>query len=256
MKKFLTIAITLVVLASLVCMAPASAATNALTAKANTPTLDGKIDAGEYGEAYLIKDLAGAGWTGAGESKDNKAATPENISYAFAWDAKGLYIAVAGYYADLNPQLNSNPNGAITDASQQGLFFTFGANGKVTQHNHASKAAEANKAIENSQTVIGEGVMEVFIPVEAFQIAGNENFAMEAGHKLLAIPAGHYSKNGDTSLFSYFCAEGWTGTWTVNGINFGTIELLAAPAADTGDFGLIALAFVALSSIAAKKRKA
>ena len=29
----------------------------------------------------------------------------------------------------------------------------------------------------------------------------------------------------------------------------------AAPAADTGDFGIIALAFVALSSIAAKKRK-
>ena len=96
--------------------------------------------------------------------------------------------------------------------------------------------------------------MEVFIPVEAFQIAGNEDFAMEAGHKLLAIPAGHYSKNGDASLFSYFCAEGWTGTWTVNGINFGTIELAAEP--NTGDFGLIALAFVALSSIAAKKRKA
>ncbi|MBR3838797.1 MAG: hypothetical protein IKJ75_03620 [Clostridia bacterium] len=251
MKKFLTIAITLVVLASLVCMMPVSAATNALTAKANTPTLDGKIDAGEYGEAYFIKDLAGAGWT----KGDNKAATPENISYAFAWDAKGLYIAVAGYYADLNPQLNSNPNGVITDATKQGLFFTFGAGGKVTQHNHASKAAEANKPIESSQTVIGDGVMEVFIPVEAFQIAGNENFAMEAGHKLLAIPAGHYSKNNDASLFSYFCAEGWTGTWTVDGINFGTIELLAVPGANTGDFGIIALAFVALSSIAAKKRK-
>lgn len=251
MKKFLTIAITLVVLASLVCMAPASAATNALTAKANTPTLDGKIDAGEYGEAYLIKDLAGAGWT----NGDNKAATPENISYAFAWDAKGLYIAVAGYYANLNPQLNSNPNGVITDASQQGLFFTFGANGKVTQHNHSSAAGAAGE-IATSKTVIGEGVMEVFIPVECFQIAGNENFAMEAGHKLAAIPAGHYLNGNDVTAFSYFCAEGWTGTWTVNGINFGTIELLAAPAADTGDFGLIALAFVALSSIAAKKRKA
>lgn len=253
MKKFLTIAITLVVLASLVCMMPVSAATNALTAKANTPTLDGKIDAGEYGEAYLIKDLAGAGWT----NKDNKAATPENISYAFAWDAKGLYIAVSGYYADLNPQLNSNPNGVITDETKQGLFFTFGANGKVTQHNHASKAGEANKPIETSQTKTGDGVMEVFIPVEAFQIAGNENFAMEAGHKLLAIPAGHAldTATADTSDFSYFCAEGWTGTWTVGGINFGTIELLAVPGANTGDFGIIALAFVALSSIAAKKRK-
>lgn len=251
MKKFLTIAITLVVLASLVCMMPVSAATNALTAKANTPTLDGKIDAGEYGEAYLIKDLAGAGWTGAGDNKDNKAATPENISYAFAWDAKGLYIAVSGYFANLNPQLNANPNGAITDATKQGLFFTFGADGKVTQHNHASKAGNANAKI--GETKIGDGVMEVFIPVEAFQIAGNENFAMEAGHKLLAIPAGHPLSN--TSDFSYFCAEGWTGTWTVDGINFGTIELLAVPGADTGDFGIIALAFVALSSIAAKKRK-
>lgn len=254
MKKFLTIAITLVVLASLVCMMPVSAATNALTAKANTPTLDGKIDAGEYGEAYLIKDLAGAGWTGK-ENKDNKAATPENISYAFAWDAKGLYIAVSGYSSDLNPQLNANPNGAITDATKQGLFFTFGADGKITQHNHASKAGNANAKI--GETKIGDGVMEVFIPVEAFQIAGNENFAMEAGHKLLAIPAGHAldTATADTSDFSYFCAEGWTGTWTVNGINFGTIELLAVPGANTGDFGIIALAFVALSSIAAKKRK-
>lgn len=252
MKKFLTIAITLVVLASLVCMMPVSAATNALTAKANTPTLDGKIDAGEYGEAYLIKDLAGAGWTGK-ENKDNKAATPENISYAFAWDAKGLYIAVSGYHAELNPQLNSNPNGVITDATKQGLFFTFGADGKVQQHNHDSKAGKAQDKI--GETKIGDGVMEVFIPVEAFQIAGNENFAMEAGHKLAAIPAGHYLKGTDVSAFSYFCAEGWTGTWTVNGINFGTIELLAVPGANTGDFGIIALAFVALSSIAAKKRK-
>lgn len=248
MKKFLTIAITLVVLASLVCMAPASAATNALTAKANTPTLDGVIADGEYGDAYAIKDLAGAGWT----NGDNKAATPENISYAFAWDEAGLYIAVSGYFSGLNPQLNANPNGVITDASQQGLFFTFQASGVVTQHNHNSAAGAAGD-IATSKTVIGEGVMEVFIPVECFQIAGAENLAFEGGYVLSAIPAGHAIPNaGD---FSYFCAEGWTGTWTVDGINFGTIELAAAPA-PTGDFGLIALAFVALSSIAAKKRKA
>lgn len=247
MKKFLTIAITLVVLASLVCMAPASAATNALTAKAGTPTLDGVIGADEYGDAYFIKDLAGAGWT----NGDNKAATPENISYAFAWDEAGLYIAISGYFSGLNPQLNANPNGVITDASQQGLFFTFQASGVVTQHNHNSAAGAAGD-IATSKTVIGEGVMEVFIPVECFQIAGAEDLAFKGGYVLSAIPAGHAIPNAGE--FSYFCAEGWTGTWTVDGINFGTIELAAAP--KTGDFGLIALAFVALSSIAAKKRKA
>ncbi len=249
MKKFLTIAITLVVLASLVCMAPASAATNALTAKAGTPTLDGVIGADEYGDAYFIKDLAGAGWT----NGDNKAATPENISYAFAWDEAGLYVAITGYSAKLNPQLNANPNGVITDASKQGLFFTFQASGVVTQHNHNSAAGAAGD-IATSKTVIGEGVMEVFIPVECFQIAGAEDLAFKAGYVLSAIPAGHALPNANAGEFSYFCAEGWTGTWTVDGINFGTIELAAEP--NTGDFGLIALAFVALSSIAAKKRKA
>lgn len=252
MKKFLTIAITLVVLASLVCMAPASAASAELVAKANTPTLDGVIADGEYGDAYVVKNLPGKGWT----NGDNQSATPENITYAFAWDEAGLYIAVSGYYADLNPQLNSNPNGVIADG-QQGLFFTFTGDG-VKQHNHNSAAGTGSAGgdlVATSKTFIGEGVMEVFIPVECFQIAGNENFAMEAGHKLLAIPVGHYLKGNDASLFSYFCAEGGAGNWQVQEINFGTIELAAAPA-PTGDFGIIALAFVALSSIAAKKRKA
>lgn len=250
MKKFLTIAITLVVLASLVCMAPASAASAELVAKANTPTLDGVVADGEYGEAYVVKNLPGKGWT----NGDNQSATPENITYAFAWDEAGLYIAVSGYFSGLNPQFNANPNGVIADG-QQGLFFTFTGDG-VKQHNHNSAAGTGSAGgdlVATSKTVIGEGVMEVFIPVECFQIAGAEDLAFEGGYKLTAIVAGHAIPNAGE--FSYFCAEGGAGNWQVQEINFGSIELAAAPA-PTGDFGLIALAFVALSSIAAKKRKA
>lgn len=250
MKKFLTVAITLVVLASLVCMMPVSAASPSLVAKANTPTLDGKIDAGEYGPEYVVNDLPGDKWTGSAD-------VPTDVTYAFAWDSKGLYIGVKGYVDGMNPQFNANPKNAI-QSGKQGLFFSLnwpGA-GNVRVHNWATKAGNeadgAGKDIPNAQRIMKDGVMEAFIPVEAFRINDlTEDVAFTANYEIPAVIVAV----GPGNAWSKFGAEGWTGTWTVEGINFGTLKLEAAPATNTGDFGIIALAFVALSSIAAKKRK-
>lgn len=260
MKKFITIAVTLIVLASLVCMMPISAADVKLEAKAGKATVDGVIADGEYGAGYTLDAAVGGNWA-------NLPVLAGVYSYQFAWDDTGLYVAVSYDQAALTGsplvQFGLAPiDQASMPANKQVLFFTLRyVNGAPTiQHHHhetnlAGKDASLTDLVDIAAKVNGtKVVIEAKLPNAAFQIKGVcDNVKLDKGTYSFSTFVVETDASGAPSGTGTSAVS--LGDWNAANIKLNTIELKAGTT-ETGDFGIIALAFVALSSLAAKKRKA
>lgn len=295
MRKVVTFLVAAMLLVSMSGLAIFAADAPAMTAKAGTATIDGKISDGEYGDAVVLNGSNTISW--------NEGKLDFDVSFYFAWSEKTFDVAISIPKAKYNEgdtyQLSFNPGGLITD-TEAGLFLSIiTGNGKVTLKQHNWSTALETKIEKEGIDVTAKmtskvgtdgdnTIIEVSIPVDFFKISKSVNNT-EVDSSAFKLEAGSFIANpfmviGGKGYTTANCTGVTSEDWTIKGLKLGTIKLEAdtgnstvdsptknqdnsTPASDsssnsdktpnttTFDLGIVSLAAVALSSVVAVKKR-
>ncbi|MDR0287262.1 MAG: hypothetical protein LBI03_06125 [Clostridiales bacterium] len=157
--------LTVLIVAVLAMQISVFAATPAVTAKAGKATIDGVINADEYGPAVTTDSSNAQSWTNAAP------ADCPTTSFYFAWDVSGLSVGVKTVLGALTAdKVTTQINLATADAdgSKQAIFFTFTTDAtgvsKVSRQNYS--VGDVTSANTVSKVVDGTYVFETFIPAD------------------------------------------------------------------------------------------
>ena len=173
------------------------------------PTIDGKINDGEYKSHYTMDKTTCDAWQG-----DIDKAKAEIY---FAWDEEGLYYA--GEISDSTPkfgkdreswsssdclQLGIDPGRLLTTSS--GVFFTFGATDEnnVIAHRANFNGRVCSKKVTSAASGHVKGsesyIIEVMIPWSEIETALSKEFKAESGASIGLLPCVLDYKIGGSSL--------------------------------------------------------
>ena len=268
-KRTICIAVILLLCTAVLTSVPVfAAAPFSGTAKANKPTLDGSIDLDEYGAEFELSSSTGIPFAGTAFSSP--------ITYWFAWDRTGLYVAFSfscslleGFQA-MHVQLNVNPGGYLYQDGYRGLFLSLVTQGgKITaiQHNYPTKlqdgigfntdeSMEITAKVQSAYQIrYAQYIGEVFIPMDFFRIIGN---AWEIDSRA----ADYTFRSGETltiSPFAYIDGEQTISLAAVGGsevkfqyphLSLGTLKLEAAGVPNqTSGLKKAAVGFIIIASV-------
>jgi len=283
MKKKIISIISVVVVLVMTFAATVSAATPAMSAKKGLATVDGVINASEYGSKVTMNTANGYIFGGT----NAKAATCPTIDFYFAWTATDLYIAFTS--TDLKAgdavQLCMNPGNIITGNAgttankKPGLFWTFWtvANSDaldVHRHNYQALAADQKDGsdIKVNATVTSKVVTTATSVTAELKIPFTTILVNDAKLGVnLSTFAPADAKTIGLALFTMRTVSeagkdsNWTTAphtlWNYTDVD-GTLTLAAEGAAvvvptnpTTADLGLVSMAVMAVASMVVLKKK-
>lgn len=200
MKKAFAIVLSLILVISGFSLT-AVAAVPAYTAAYGTPTVDGVVHAAEYGAAvpFNKSNLSLFYYNSANEDPTGANANYPDITYAFAWNEKGLYVGITSLASktdigDGKFQFDLSPEKKIKDG-KRGIFFTLKVlSSTVSIARDNFQTGGSKKVSENitrrdgvqgaAQQVGDRWNIEVFIPISELQVTASISGASGSFSKL------------------------------------------------------------------------
>lgn len=265
MKKKIISIISIVVVLVMTFAATVSAATPAISAKKGAATVDGVINASEYGAKVTMN---------ASNSVNFAAVTPAGatcptIDFYFAWTATDLYVAFTSTDLKLvdKPQICINPGNIITDNTKPGEFWTLATAAAsdqlvVTRHNYLEQAVTStvtSKVVSTATSLTAE-VKIPFSTILVNDTAKAVNFSTfaPADNAVIKIALFVMRDGSQTGKASNWTTVPHTPVFNITDLD-GTLTLAAAgavtPNPTTADLGLVSMAVMAVASMVVLKRK-
>ena len=189
MKKAIAVMVSLILLISGFSLT-AVAAVPSYTAAYATPTVDGVVNASEYGAAvpFNKSNLSLFYYNSANEDPTGANADYPDITYSFAWNEKGLYVGITSLasktdIADGKFQFDLSPEKKIKDG-KIGVFYTvrvLSSMVSIARDNYqtgGSKKPTENitrrDGVQGAAKQVGDRWnIEVFIPLSELQVTAS-----------------------------------------------------------------------------------